>query len=88
LAACENTAWAARMWYNLQMTNWYILPNGNLKHPNGLELQPEKDWFPTDASLAIYTDARREAGAAEEKIILELMELAIECEAWVRENLR
>ncbi len=69
------------------MTTWYILPNGNIKNINGLELQPEKDWFPTDESLADYVDAERETGKPQEQIIKQLMDLAIECEAWARDNL-
>lgn len=75
------------MCYNHLMTTWYILPNGNIKHINGLELQPEKDWFPTDASLAAYTDAQRDLGKSEALIIKQLMDLALAGEAWTQENL-
>lgn len=69
------------------MTTWYILPNGNIKNINGLELQPEKDWFPTDASLAAYTDDQRNIGKSEALIIKQLMDLAIACEQWAQDNL-
>ncbi|TEA78956.1 hypothetical protein [Allopusillimonas ginsengisoli] len=69
------------------MTTWYILPNGNIKNINGLELQPEKDWFPTDQSLAAYVDAEQDAGKSQEQIIKQLMDLAIACEAWAQDNL-
>jgi hypothetical protein len=74
-------------WYNTAMNTWYILPNGNIRHIDGLELQPEKDWFPTEASMAAFTDAQRAAGKSEVEIIRAMMVLAVECEAWTRENL-
>lgn len=70
------------------MTNWYILPNGNIKHINGLELQPEKDWFPTGQSLEIFTQAQRAAGKTDVQIIKDVMDLAIDCEQWVKDNLQ
>ncbi|HEU0230279.1 MAG TPA: hypothetical protein VFR20_06890 [Burkholderiaceae bacterium] len=69
------------------MNTWYILPNGNIRHIDGLELQPEKDWFPTEASMAAFTDAQRAAGKSDAEIIRMMMGLAIDCEAWVGENL-
>lgn len=66
---------------------WYILPNGNIRHLNGLELQPEHDWFPTSDSLASFTDAERDSGKSEAEIIKHMMALAIEGETWARENL-
>jgi len=69
------------------MSTWYILPNGNIKHLSGLELQPEKDWFPTDASMDAFADAQRAAGKPEAEIIRMMMALAIDCEKWARENL-
>ena len=69
------------------MSNWYLLPNGNIKHTNGLELQPEQDWFPTAASMQAYTDAMRARGQADALIIKQMMDLAVEGEAWLRQNL-
>lgn len=74
-------------WYNTAMNTWYILPNGNIRHIDGLELQPEKDWFPTEASIVAFTDAQRAAGKSDAEIIRMMMELAVDCEAWVGENL-
>src|SRR3546814_17811365 len=74
--------------YDCAMTNWYILPNGNIKHINGLELQPEKDWLPTDASMQAFTDALRAKGMSDALIITAMMGLAIEGETWGQENLR
>ncbi len=69
------------------MSAWYILPNGNIKHTDGLELQPEHDWFPTVQSLEIYTQIMREQGNSETGIIKCVMALALECEAWAQDNL-
>src|SRR3546814_18087883 len=69
------------------MTNWYILPNGNIKHINGLELQPEKDWLPTDARMQAFTDALRAKGMSDALIIQAMLGLAIAGEPWVQENL-
>lgn len=69
------------------MDNWYILPNGNIKHLDGLEIQPERDWLPTDASLEFYAEAQREAGKTELQIMRTIIQLAAEGEAWVKENL-
>ncbi|UHL65427.1 hypothetical protein LSG25_05930 [Paralcaligenes sp. KSB-10] len=69
------------------MDTWYILPNGNIKHVDGLEIQPENDWFPTDESLEIFSSAQRAAGKTEVQIIQRIMSLALECEQWVRDNL-
>jgi len=70
-----------------EMSAWYILPNGNIKHLDGLELQPERDWLPTDASLELYAQAQREAGWTETRILQRIMGLALEGEQWVRDNL-
>ncbi len=75
------------MLYDRDMNNWYILPNGNIKHVNGLELQPEKDWFPTTESMERYAEERRQEGMPEALIIKAMMDLAVECEAWARDNL-
>ncbi|NYT63517.1 hypothetical protein H0A66_14460 [Alcaligenaceae bacterium] len=69
------------------MTTWYILPNGNIKHTNGLELQPEKDWFPTPESMEIFAEQERGQGASEIQIIKYMMDLARDGERWVQENL-
>lgn len=69
------------------MNSWYILPNGNIKHIDGLELQPEKDWFPTPESMQAFTDAMRARGQGDALIIKRMMDLAVEGEDWVRENL-
>ncbi|NYT84312.1 hypothetical protein [Pollutimonas harenae] len=69
------------------MNNWYLLPNGNIKHIEGLELQPEKDWFPTTASMEAFTDAMRAHGQADALIIKRMMDLAAEGEQWLRDNL-
>ncbi len=69
------------------MDNWYILPNGNIKHMNGLELQPEKDWFPTAASMERYAEDCRLQGMPEALIVKTMMDLALDCETWTRENL-
>jgi hypothetical protein len=69
------------------MNNWYILPNGNIKHVNGLELQPEKDWFPTAESMQAFTDAMRAQGQSDALIIKGMMDLALDGEKWVRDNL-
>lgn len=69
------------------MSAWYILPNGNVRHVEGLEIQPENDWFPTEASFQAYADKQREAGHSEAQIARRIMSLAIECEQWVQENL-
>lgn len=69
------------------MSGWYILPNGNVRHVGGLEIQPELDWFPTDASLLAYADEQRAAGRSEAQIARQVMSLAVECEEWVKENL-
>jgi hypothetical protein len=70
------------------MNDWYILPNGNIKNVNGLELQPEKDWFPTTESMMAFTDAQRAQGKSDVMIIKMMMDLAVECEQWAQENLR
>lgn len=67
--------------------SWYLLPNGNIRHVNGLELQPEQDWFPTPDSLTAYTEHERGGGKSEAAIIKQLMDLATDCEAWARANL-
>jgi len=69
------------------MSAWYILPNGNIKHVDGLEIQPERDWFPTDDSLELYAASLRAAGRSEAQIAQAIMGLALECEQWVRDNL-
>lgn len=69
------------------MSGWYILPNGNVRHVDGLEIQPELDWFPTDQSLLAYAEAQRAAGCSEAQIARRVMSLAVECEQWVKENL-
>ena len=69
------------------MSNWYILPNGNIKHVNGLEIQPEHDWFPTEASMLDFVESERAAGISEVQIAQRMMALAIECEEWARNNL-
>ena len=69
------------------MSHWYLLPNGNLKHTDGLELQPEQDWFPTEASMQAYASAMRARGQADALIIKQMMDLAAEGEAWLRQNL-
>lgn len=66
---------------------WYILPNGNIRHIDGLEIQPELDWFPTEQSLLNYAEAQRAEGNSEEWIARRIMALAVECELWVQENL-
>lgn len=73
--------------YHWRMNNWYILPNGNVKHVDGLELQPEKDWLPTTSSIEAFTDAARELGQADALIIKRMMDLAVEGENWLRDNL-
>ncbi|MGB6105298.1 MAG: hypothetical protein WBF88_15765 [Pusillimonas sp.] len=87
--SCPNAA--ARMGrelhYHDAMSAWYILPNGNIKHIDGLELQPEKDWFPTAQSMETFTQAMRERGQADALIIKRMMDLAVEGEQWVRDNL-
>lgn len=70
------------------MTSWYILPNGNIKHIGGLELQPEKDWFPTEDSMTAFTEARRAAGMTDVQIIKLMMELALQAEQWAQDNLQ
>lgn len=69
------------------MTTWYILPNGNIKHATGLELQPEQDWFPTSESMALFTEREREKGASDVLIVKYMMDLALDGEKWVQENL-
>lgn len=69
------------------MSTWYILPNGNIKNADGLELQPEKDWFPTDASMAGFADAQRALGKSEAQIIKLMMDQAIEAERWAQRYL-
>lgn len=69
------------------MSAWYILPNGHVRHVDGLEIQPEQDWFPTDESLAAFVDAQRAAGESEAWIARRVMSLAVECEKWVQQNL-
>ncbi len=69
------------------MNAWYILPNGNVKHLDGLELQPELDWLPTDASIEFYAQAQREAGCSEVQIMQRIIGLAFEGEQWVKDNL-
>ena len=69
------------------MSNWYILPNGNIRHANGLEIQPEEDWFPTPASMESFTQAMRKQGMSEVLIIKHMMTLALECEKWAQDNL-
>lgn len=73
--------------YHCRMNNWYILPNGNVKHTNGLELQPENDWLPTTDSMEAFADAMREHGQPDALIIKRLMDLAVEGETWLRNNL-
>ncbi|MGP1613914.1 MAG: hypothetical protein ACTS5Y_02455 [Pollutimonas bauzanensis] len=70
------------------MTTWYILPNGNIKHANGLELQPEQDWFPTTESMERFTERGRGQGLSDVQIIKHMMDLARDCEKWVQDNLR
>ena len=69
------------------MSGWYILPNGNIRHVDGLEIQPEMDWFPTEESLLSYTEAQRAAGCTEAWIARRVMSLAVECEQWAQDNL-
>ncbi len=69
------------------MSGWYILPNGNIRHVDGLEIQPEHEWFPTEQSLLAYTEAQRAAGHSEVWIARRIMNLAVECELWVQDNL-
>jgi hypothetical protein len=69
------------------MNSWYILPNGNIKHLDGLEVQPECDWLPTDQSLETYAERQRETGKTELQIMRMVMQLAMDGEAWVKENL-
>lgn len=69
------------------MSNWYILPNGNIKHIAGLEIEPENDWFPTTESLERFSEEQRASGATEVQVIQRVMSLAIECELWVKNNL-
>ncbi|HEY9279068.1 MAG TPA: hypothetical protein VIP51_03255 [Eoetvoesiella sp.] len=69
------------------MSNWYILPNGNIKHLTGLEIEPENDWFPTADSLEYFSDAQRAGGKTEVQIIQYVMSLALECEQWAKDNL-
>lgn len=69
------------------MTTWYILPNGNIKHANGLELEPEKDWFPTAESMQAFTDQQRDRGQSDLQIIKYMMDLARDGERWVQDNL-
>ena len=47
------------------MNDWYILPNGNIKNVNGLEIQPDKDWFPTTESMMAFTDVQRALGKSD-----------------------
>lgn len=70
------------------MTGWYILPNGNIKNVNGLELQPEQDWFPTEESMAAFTEAERAKGKSDVDIIRLMMELAVQAEQWAQDNLQ
>jgi hypothetical protein len=69
------------------MTTWYILPNGNIKHANGIELQPEKDWLPTDESAEAFAEGQRALGHGDVQIIKTMMDLALDCERWVKVNL-
>ncbi|WP_353147762.1 hypothetical protein [Pollutimonas bauzanensis] len=69
------------------MTTWYILPNGNIKHATGLELQPEQDWFPTSESMVLFTEREREKGASDVLIVKYMMDLARDGEQWVQDNL-
>jgi hypothetical protein len=69
------------------MTAWYILPNGNIKHTTGLEIQPEQDWFPTKESLEAFYKTQQAAGKTEVQIIQYVMGLALECEQWAKDNL-
>lgn len=69
------------------MSGWYILPNGNVRHVDGLEIQPEREWFPTEESLLAYAEAQRAAGQSEVWIARRIMSLAVECELWVQEHL-
>ncbi|KAA0892977.1 hypothetical protein [Pusillimonas sp. ANT_WB101] len=69
------------------MSTWYILPNGNIKNADGLELQPERDWFPTDTSMADFSDRQRALGKSEIQIIKRMMDMAIEAETWAQRNL-
>lgn len=68
------------------MSAWYILPNGNLKHMSGLEVQPELDWLPTPESLQDYAVLRRDEGLDEAAILHAVMRLANEGEAWLKDN--
>lgn len=70
------------------MSGWYILPNGNIRHIDGLEIQPELDWFPTEQSLQAYLDSQRAQGNSEAWIARRVMSLSVECELWVQENLK
>lgn len=69
------------------MSTWYILPNGNIKNAEGLELQPEKDWLPTDASMATFADMQRALGKSETQIIKLMMDRANQAETWAQRNL-
>ncbi len=69
------------------MSGWYILPNGNIKHVNGLEIQPEHDWMPTAESADRFIAEQREAGLSEGAILKAVVAMAIECEVWVQKNL-
>ncbi|HUG59503.1 hypothetical protein D3C75_1370230 [compost metagenome] len=69
------------------MTTWYILPNGNIKHTSGLELQPEQDWFPTSDSMELFTQHERGKGASDVQIVKYMMDLARDGEKWVQDNL-
>ncbi len=73
--------------YYCVMTTWYILPNGNIKHTDGLELQPEEDWFPTAESMALFTERGRVRGQSDVQIIKHMMDLARDGEKWVQDNL-
>lgn len=68
------------------MSTWYILPNGNVKHPSGLELQPEQDWFPTQESMEAMFAAQRALGARDELIVKRIMDMAADAERWLRDN--
>lgn len=69
------------------MSKWYILPNGNIKHVAGLEIQPEHDWFPTADSLQVYSEAQHALGKTQVQVMQLVMGLALECEQWVQDNL-
>ena len=68
------------------MSNLYIMPNRNNKQTNGLELQPEKDWFPTPESMEAMFAAQRALGTPDELIVKRMMDMAVDAERWLRDN--